>query len=81
MPGDGKHRRSSRIASEAHLEEIRDEAANMGESLRAIAGSLAGASGELLDPVQDYVREKPLKSVMIALGAGALIGLLMFRRD
>ncbi len=32
------------------------------------------------DQVENYIRENPLKSVLIATGAGVLLGLLMSRR-
>ena len=32
------------------------------------------------DQLEDYIRENPLKSVLIATGAGVLLGLLMRRR-
>jgi ElaB/YqjD/DUF883 family membrane-anchored ribosome-binding protein len=32
------------------------------------------------DRVEGYIREKPLQSVMIAAGAGALLGFLLTRR-
>ena len=36
--------------------------------------------GEFEDQVVEYVRQKPLQSVLIAAGAGALIGFLLSRR-
>jgi len=35
---------------------------------------------EVGDRVEGYIREKPLQSVMIAAGAGALLGFLLTRR-
>lgn len=35
---------------------------------------------EAIHPIEDYVREKPMSSLMIAAGIGALLGLLFFRR-
>lgn len=37
-------------------------------------------AGELENQVADYVRTKPLKSILIAAGVGALVGLLLSRR-
>jgi len=35
---------------------------------------------EFEDQIVEYVRQKPLQSVMIAVGAGALLGFLLSRR-
>jgi ElaB/YqjD/DUF883 family membrane-anchored ribosome-binding protein len=35
---------------------------------------------EVEDQVETYIRQKPLKSVMIAAGAGVLLGFLLSRR-
>ena len=37
-------------------------------------------AGELETQVVDYVRTKPLKSILIAAGVGALLGILISRR-
>ena len=37
-------------------------------------------ASEVEDQVESYIREKPLKSVLIAAGAGVLLGFLLSRR-
>jgi ElaB/YqjD/DUF883 family membrane-anchored ribosome-binding protein len=37
-------------------------------------------AGEVEESVVRYVREKPIKSVLLAAGAGALLGFLLSRR-
>ena len=37
-------------------------------------------AGDLEDSVVGYVRQKPLKSLAIAIGAGALLGMIVGRR-
>ena len=37
-------------------------------------------AGQVEDTVVSYVREKPIKSVLLAAGAGALLGFLLSRR-
>ncbi len=37
-------------------------------------------AGELTEKTQDYVREQPIKSVLIAAGVGLLLGILLRRR-
>ena len=38
------------------------------------------ASGRCLSFVEDFIREQPVKSVLIAAGTGALLGWLLRRR-
>ena len=74
--------------------ELRRRAEEMGEAAkerydRAVAGVQRGYekvrkdAGDLADDVNAYVRENPGKSVLIAAGAGFLLGLLVRgrRRD
>jgi ElaB/YqjD/DUF883 family membrane-anchored ribosome-binding protein len=37
-------------------------------------------ASEFEDQIENYIRQKPLKSVLIAAGAGALLGFLISRR-
>jgi ElaB/YqjD/DUF883 family membrane-anchored ribosome-binding protein len=48
--------------------------------MKELAATAGAAAYDQLGPIEQYVREKPLKSMLIAAGAGALLGLLFFRR-
>jgi ElaB/YqjD/DUF883 family membrane-anchored ribosome-binding protein len=54
-------------------------------SMRYAARGLADQAGKQInqgmDVTVDYVRERPLQSVAIAAGVGALMGLLLTRRS
>jgi ElaB/YqjD/DUF883 family membrane-anchored ribosome-binding protein len=60
-------------ATREKLGEAREAAADYYEKGRVKAG-------ELESQLTDYVRAKPLKSVLIAAGVGALLGILASRR-
>lgn len=62
------------------MEEIRSQAVSIGDSVRAMAATAGEAAGESLGPLENYVREKPIKSMLMAAGAGALLGVLLLRR-
>lgn len=59
---------------------IRDQAATVGEDVRELARTTGKAALDQMDPVERYVREKPLRSVLMAAGVGALIGAIFLRR-
>ena len=79
----------------AHGETVREDLGQLGRLARSAAreklGEARGAAADYYDQgrkkasefesqVVDYVRTKPLKSVIIAAGVGALLGILMSRR-
>jgi ElaB/YqjD/DUF883 family membrane-anchored ribosome-binding protein len=77
------------------LNELRDGLSDLGKIIRGIAHEKAddvrqSASGyvdqgkakteELTHSCEDYIRQKPLKSVLIAGAVGAVVGALWLRR-
>jgi len=58
---------------------IRELGASLKDTIEEKLGELKDDSLEARDRVEDYVREKPVKSLLIAAGAGILLGFL-FRR-
>lgn len=60
--------------------ELREQAAIVGRDVRDLAVSAGAAAREQVDPLEEYVREKPLKSMLIAAGVGALLGVVFLRR-
>lgn len=66
-----------------HLHEsaakLREQAATVGGDLRQMAVTAGESAMGLTGPIERYVQTKPLKSVLIAAAAGAVIG-WMFRR-
>lgn len=71
------HRRSS---SNDRMNEFRRQAGHIGNSVRAMAETAGEAAGDRLGPVEDYVREKPVKALLLALAAGAVLGAIFLRR-
>lgn len=71
------HRATDQAAAGAHrVDDTLDEAAARGRAARDAALERADV---WLGGVRDYVREKPVQSVAIALAAGWLIGRLLRR--
>ena len=71
--------------TENELIEARDRIMTRFSSMRYAARGLADQAGKQInqgmDVTVDYVRERPLQSVAIAAGVGALMGLLLTRRS
>ena len=71
--------------TENELIEARDRIMTRFSSMRYAARGLADQAGKQInqgmDVTVDYVRERPLQSVAIAAGVGALVGLLLTRRS
>ncbi len=61
------------------IPELRDRMADVREDVRALASSAGQAALEQLDPVEDYVRRFPLRSLLIAGGVGIVLGIIMRR--
>ncbi len=59
---------------------LRRQAQVITHDARGLAESAGAVAREQLDPVKDYVVEKPLQSLLIAAGAGLIFGLIFFRR-
>ena len=81
MPTATRHRRSNRVRlTNNHIHELRQRAADVGDSFKAMAATAGTAAGDSLGPVEDYVRQKPIKSLLLALAAGAVLGAIFLRR-
>lgn len=70
--------------TENELREARDRIMARFSSMRYAAKGMADQAGKQfnqgMDVTVDYVRERPLQSVVIAAGIGALMGLILTRR-
>jgi ElaB/YqjD/DUF883 family membrane-anchored ribosome-binding protein len=79
MTGTRKRNRR-RIDHNGNMAALRQQTAVLGRDLR----HLAEAAGETvigrMDPLEAYIRERPIKSLLMAAGAGALLGFLFLRR-
>lgn len=71
------HRAADKAAAGAHR--ASDKLGAAGERGRAAYDAGKDRADEWLETVRDYVREKPLQSVAIALGAGWLLSRLLRR--
>lgn len=73
----GLHHATDKTASAAHR--TVDKAAEMGEQGRIAYERTRDRADEFLEQAREYVREKPVQSVAIALGAGWLLGRILRR--
>jgi ElaB/YqjD/DUF883 family membrane-anchored ribosome-binding protein len=65
---------------DGRLADLRDQAAVVGGDVRELAATAGDVALAQVEPIEDFVRDKPLKSVLIAAGIGALFGLIFLRR-
>jgi ElaB/YqjD/DUF883 family membrane-anchored ribosome-binding protein len=81
--GQEDHIKASKAHARAAATEMRGAAAEMARELKERAGVLAGEWKEkakhLHKDIEEYVREHPTKSVLVAVGVGFVLG-LVFRR-
>jgi ElaB/YqjD/DUF883 family membrane-anchored ribosome-binding protein len=59
---------------------LREQALTVGREVRELAATAGAAACAKVDPLAEYVREKPLKALLVAAGVGALCGVVFFRR-
>ncbi|MEW9571595.1 YqjD family protein [Rhodanobacter sp. Si-c] len=71
------HRATDKVAAGANR--ASDKLSDASERSRAAYDATMDRADEWLDQVRDYVREKPVQSVAIAVGAGWLLGRLLRR--
>jgi ElaB/YqjD/DUF883 family membrane-anchored ribosome-binding protein len=74
---EGLHRATDQAARAANR--ASDKVDDAKERGRAAYGQARDRADEWLDEVRDYVREKPVQAVAIALGAGWLLGRILRR--
>ena len=61
------------------IPELRERMSDVREDVRALASTAGQAAMEQLDPVEDYVRRYPLRSILIASGVGLVLGIVLRR--
>jgi len=74
---EGLHRTTDKAASAAHR--ASDKAADLNARGREACERTADQAEAWLEAAREYVREKPVQSVAIALGAGWLLGRILRR--
>jgi ElaB/YqjD/DUF883 family membrane-anchored ribosome-binding protein len=73
----GVHRATDKAASAAHR--ANDKAADLSERGRQLRDETMDRAELWMEQAREYVREKPMQSVAIAVGAGWLLGRLLRR--
>ena len=74
-----KANRTDRMHTDA-VRAFRQQAALIGKDARELAETAGAVAREQVDPLRDYVVEKPLQSLLIASGVGLLLGFIFARR-
>lgn len=60
--------------------ELRSQMNTIGRDMRGLAAAAGDAAVHQLDPLEDYIRTKPIKTLLMAAGIGAIVGFLFRRR-
>lgn len=76
MTGSNARNRSGRAQSSA-LREFREQATAVRKDARHLAASAGAVASEKIDPIRQYVSDKPLQSLLIASGVGLVLGFLL----
>ncbi len=71
--------RTNRVHSPA-IRSFRKQASVLKEDARHLAEAAGAVAGEQIDPMRNYVAERPFQSLLIAGGIGLFLGLLFGRR-
>lgn len=58
---------------------LRSQAATVGGDLRQMAVTAGESALGLTDPIERYIKQKPIKAILISAAVGAVVG-WMFRR-
>lgn len=74
---EGLHQATDKAADVANR--ANDKAAEIGERSREVYDETMDRADAWLEQAREYVREKPVQSVAIALGAGWLLGRILRR--
>jgi ElaB/YqjD/DUF883 family membrane-anchored ribosome-binding protein len=81
MPNINKSKRNGRSqADRTAVARLREQTATVKEDIRELASTAGQAALSQVDPLEEFVRSKPLKSMLIAAGVGAALGFLFSRR-
>ncbi|MGE0480435.1 MAG: hypothetical protein AB7Q17_08180 [Phycisphaerae bacterium] len=60
--------------------QLREQAAGLGHDMRELAATAGQVARRQLDPIEEYVQAQPVRSLLIAAGVGAVLGLVFGRR-
>lgn len=60
--------------------DLRNKVSDVGRDVRDLASTSVAAAREQLDPVEDYIRQYPLRAMLIAAGAGLVLGMIFKSR-
>ena len=67
-------------ASRNDVKELRSHAEAVSRDMQELASAAGDMAKHQLDPLADYIRAKPMKSLLIAAGVGAMLGIVFGRR-
>jgi len=66
--------------SHSRMDDLRQQAGRLGEDVREIAATGGKVATDQLESVEKYIKNQPMKSLLIAAGIGALFGFFFLRR-
>ena len=62
------------------MAELRGHAEAVGRDVQELAAAAGHVARQQLDPLAEYVQAQPVKSLLMAAGVGALLGIILGRR-
>lgn len=65
--------------SNADVAELREQLHLVSQDVQELAKTAGNVAKSQLDPIEDYIREQPLKAALIAAGVGWLVGVFSRR--
>jgi len=73
-------RRNARANTTDGLAALKKQAATVQKDVRELAATAGESALGMMGPIEEFVQRKPVKSLLIAAGIGAVFGLLFLRR-
>lgn len=76
----GHARRTGRLNHDNNFAALKRRAAVVQKDVRELAETAGESALDMMGPIEEYVQRKPVKSLLIAAGLGAIFGVLCLRR-
>jgi len=80
MVTKNRRMRHSTSGNQHAVSELRGHAEAVGRDMQELAAAAGHVARKQLDPLAEYVQAQPVKSLLMAAGVGALLGMIFGRR-
>ncbi len=75
-----RKRSRRRLDHNGNMAALREQTAVLGRDIRHLAETAGETMIGQIDPLEEYIRQRPIKSLLVAAGVGALFSFLFLRR-